>query len=147
MARWVFSYRYVSMKQNSMHGVLVLVAQSCLTLCNPDCNPSGPSVHGIFQARILEWVVISSIQSILEEILLFCYLPHYKFCVTGCIALFWLSHLTSDSSPPPPALEPDFLLPLSLALAGAGRRQTASAGSQAGPLYREGSGKQTDMAQ
>ena len=42
---------------------------------------------------------------------------------------------------------PDFLLPLSLALAGAGRHQTASAGSQAGPLDREGSGKQTDMAQ
>ena len=36
------------------------VAQSCLTLCNPlDCNPPGSSVHGIFQARILEWVAIS----------------------------------------------------------------------------------------
>ena len=30
--------------------------QSCLTLCNPmDCSPPGSSVHGIFQARILEW--------------------------------------------------------------------------------------------
>ena len=30
------------------------------TLCNPmDCSPSGSSVHGIFQARILEWVAIS----------------------------------------------------------------------------------------
>ena len=29
--------------------------------CNPkDCSPSGSSVHGIFQARILEWVAISS---------------------------------------------------------------------------------------
>ena len=37
----------------------VLVAQSCLTLCNPmDCRPPGPSVHGISQARILEWVAI-----------------------------------------------------------------------------------------
>ena len=36
------------------------VAQSCLTLCHPmDCSPSGPSVHGIFQAKILEWVAIS----------------------------------------------------------------------------------------
>jgi len=36
-----------------------LVAQSCLTLCNPlDCSPPGSSVHGIFQARILERVVI-----------------------------------------------------------------------------------------
>ena len=32
------------------------VAQSCLTLSNPmDCSPPGSSVHGIFQARVLEW--------------------------------------------------------------------------------------------
>ena len=36
-------------------------AQSCLTLCDPmDCSPPGSSVHGTLQARILEWVVISS---------------------------------------------------------------------------------------
>jgi len=36
------------------------VAQSHLTLCNPmDCSPPGSSVHGIFQARILERVAIS----------------------------------------------------------------------------------------
>ena len=36
------------------------VAQSCLTLCDPmDCNLPGSSVHGILQARILEWVAIS----------------------------------------------------------------------------------------
>ena len=36
------------------------VAQSCLTLCNlMDCNPTGFSVLGILQARILEWVAIS----------------------------------------------------------------------------------------
>ena len=35
--------------------------QSCPNLCDPmDCSPSGSSVHGILQARILEWVVISS---------------------------------------------------------------------------------------
>ena len=34
--------------------------QSCLTLCDPmDCSLPGSSVHGIFQARILEWVAIS----------------------------------------------------------------------------------------
>ena len=39
--------------------VTVLVAQLCPTLCNPtDCSPSSSSVHGILQARILEWVVI-----------------------------------------------------------------------------------------
>ena len=37
------------------------VAQSCPTLCEPmDCDPSGSSVHGILQARILEWVAMSS---------------------------------------------------------------------------------------
>ena len=36
------------------------VAQLCLTLCDPmDCSLPGPSVHGIFQARVLEWVAIS----------------------------------------------------------------------------------------
>ena len=35
--------------------------QSCPTLCDPmDCSPSGSSVHGIFQARILEWVAMLS---------------------------------------------------------------------------------------
>ena len=39
--------------------ILLLVTQSCLTLCDPmDCSPSGSSVHGILQARILEWVAI-----------------------------------------------------------------------------------------
>ena len=39
--------------------VKVLVAQSCLTLCDPtDCSLPGSSIHGILQARILEWVAI-----------------------------------------------------------------------------------------
>ena len=38
-----------------------LVAKSCLTLCNPmDYIPLGSSVHDISQARVLEWVAISS---------------------------------------------------------------------------------------
>ena len=36
----------------------ILVAQSCLTLCNTmDCSLPGSCVQGILQARILEWVV------------------------------------------------------------------------------------------
>ena len=36
-----------------------LVTQSCPTLCNPvDCSSPDSSVHGILQARILEWVAI-----------------------------------------------------------------------------------------
>ena len=36
------------------------VAQSCLTLQDPmDCSPPGSSIHGIFQARVLEWGAIA----------------------------------------------------------------------------------------
>ena len=38
---------------------MLLVAQSCLTLYDPrNCSLSGASVHGILQARVLEWVAI-----------------------------------------------------------------------------------------
>ena len=51
----------------ALSGVLLIlsyccfsVAQSCPTLCDPvDCSPPGSSVHGISQAKILEWVAIS----------------------------------------------------------------------------------------
>ena len=36
-------------------------SQLCVTLCDPiDCSPPDSSVHGILQARILQWVAISS---------------------------------------------------------------------------------------
>ena len=39
---------------------LLLSHQSCPTLCDPmDCSPPGSSVHGIFQARVLEWGAIA----------------------------------------------------------------------------------------
>ena len=38
----------------------MLIAQLCLTLCDPmDCSLPGSSVHGILQAKILEWLAIS----------------------------------------------------------------------------------------
>ena len=44
------------------------VVQSCPTLRNPmDCSLPGPAIHGIFQARVLEWVAIS-----------FSYKEHFK---------------------------------------------------------------------
>ena len=47
-------FQYLSYKFMS-----VLVAQSCPTLCDPmDCSPPDSSVHGILQARILEWAAI-----------------------------------------------------------------------------------------
>ena len=46
-----------------VHDVICVCAQLplCPTLCDPmDCSPPGSSVHGILQARILEWVAMSS---------------------------------------------------------------------------------------
>ena len=40
-------------------GHCCVVAKSCLTRDRMDCHPACFSVHGIFQARILEWVAIS----------------------------------------------------------------------------------------
>ena len=43
-----------------MYAAAAKSLQSCPTLCDPmDCSPPGPSVHGILQARVLEWVAIS----------------------------------------------------------------------------------------
>ena len=46
------------------------VTQSCLTLSNPmDCSLRGSSVHGIFQARVLEWGAIAFSDSYFGEVL------------------------------------------------------------------------------
>ena len=46
------------MCSNKVYVICVcLVAQSCMTLCDSmDCIPPDTSAHGIFHARILEWV-------------------------------------------------------------------------------------------
>ena len=47
------------------------VAQSCPTLSHPmDCSPPGSSIHGIFQARVLEWGAISYSHAIKRHLLL-----------------------------------------------------------------------------
>ena len=57
------------------------VAQSCPTLCNPmDCSPPGSSVHGIFQARVLEWVPLPSPH--VNATLPICLLISFKYKVT-----------------------------------------------------------------
>ena len=41
---------------------ILLVAQSCLTLCDPtDCSSPGFSIQGILQARLLEWIAIPTV--------------------------------------------------------------------------------------
>ena len=53
MDRWRYEYMDVFMSAKSL--------QSCPALCNPiDCSPPGSFVHGILQARILEWAAMPS---------------------------------------------------------------------------------------
>ena len=60
--------------------------QSCPTLCNPiDGSPPGPSVHGILQARTLEWVASSFSNACMHA-------KSLQLCPTPCDLM--------DSSPP-----------------------------------------------
>ena len=55
------------------------VASFCLTLCDPvDCRLPGSSVHGILQARILEWVAMPSFRGISPTQGLNSGLPHCR---------------------------------------------------------------------
>ena len=56
-SKWIQSHVfYICLHSRS---TFCVCTQSQPTLCNPmDCSPSGSSVHGILQARILEWVAI-----------------------------------------------------------------------------------------
>ena len=64
--------------------------QSCLTLCDPiDSSPSGSSVHGILQARILDWVAISFSNACMHA-------KSLQSCPTLCNPM--------DSSPPGPSV-------------------------------------------
>ena len=69
------------------------VIQSCLTLCDPmDCSPPASSVHGILQARTLEWAAMPSsrgssqfrIEGIMQPLdkrrLVRCLVPHPEHC-------------------------------------------------------------------
>ena len=62
------------------------VAQSCPTLSNPmNCSPPGSLVHGIFQARVLEWVAIAFSKEHLQmhriSLLKFPHLIHLLLCL------------------------------------------------------------------
>ena len=59
-SRLTSTWRYHLSHQGSPVSTWSEVAQSCPTLCDPmDCSLPGSSVHGIFEARTLEWVAIS----------------------------------------------------------------------------------------
>ena len=69
------------MKEAGLKNACLLVIQSSPTLCDPvDCSPSGSSVHEILQARILEWIAISSSRRIREYVDIF--INHHRY-ITG----------------------------------------------------------------
>ena len=71
-----------------LYGCMCAESLSRVLLCNPmDCSPPGPSVHGISQARILEWVAICSSRGSSR--------PKGGIPVS-CISLHW----QADSLPP-----------------------------------------------
>ena len=60
------------------------VTRSCLILSNPmDCSPPGSSIHGIFQARVLEWGAIAFSNGYLSYAML-CYAKSLQSCLTLC---------------------------------------------------------------
>ena len=67
------------------------VAQSCLTLSDPmDCNLPGSSVHGIFQARVLEWGAIAfSVSHIYKLLNLFDFLLLILLFVVQSCPTLW----------------------------------------------------------
>ena len=74
-----------------------LVTQACLPLCDPrDCSPPGSSVHGILQARILEWVAMPSSRGSSP--------PRDRTHVSwlSCIGRRVLDHHCHPGGPPPP---------------------------------------------
>ena len=99
-----------------MHTHVCLVTQLCLTLWDfMDCNLPGSSVHGILQARILEWVTMHSsrgsfqpkdqTQGLLHCRWILCHLSHqgssYIYIYTKCIFLklksIWTSYTLSHN--------------------------------------------------
>ena len=72
--------------------VCVLDAQTCPTVCDPtDCSPPGSSVCGIPQARILEWVAISSSRESSQ--------PRDRFLLHCRQILYRLSHVKAFCIP------------------------------------------------
>ena len=58
--RWEGHLEMQNRSKKGSRGSMCSVTQSCLTLCDPmNCSPPASSVHGISQARLLEWVAIS----------------------------------------------------------------------------------------
>ena len=60
MGEWIKNVYYNLDVHAAASAAAAKLLQSCPTLCDPmDCSLPGSSVHGIFQSRALEWVVIA----------------------------------------------------------------------------------------
>ena len=79
--------------------VCAMSLQLCLTLCDPiDCSLPGSSVHGIFWARILEWVAMPSSRG-------FCQ-PRDQTCLSYLLHRWLGSLLLRPSGKPPKSFKP-----------------------------------------
>ena len=93
------------------------VAQSCPTLCDPvDCSPPGSSVHGILQARILEWVAISFSIQVLSSIQFFVTLWTVAIQVSLSMRFSRQEYWSGLPFPPPGYLPNPGIKPMSPAL-------------------------------
>ena len=94
-----WDFRQFPMKIITVVYVLcLLVAQSCLPLCNPmDCSPPSWSVHAILQARTLEWVTTLFFRESSSPR----NLTHISYIASSLLhcrqILYWLSHQRSQS--------------------------------------------------
>ena len=102
------------------------VAQSCPTLSDPmDCSLPGSSIHGIFQARVLEWGAIA-FSMILVDFLLKYPIQHVSHILTHLIlSLFAISTLCAAQDP-----TSEILLNAATGLWKAGRRMKHLKGGQ-----------------
>ena len=77
----------------TLYPLCVLVTQSCPALCDArDCKPPGSCIHGLLQARIMEWVAIPFSRGSSQVQGLNLGLPHYR-------QVFFFYHLSHLGSP------------------------------------------------
>ena len=77
------------------------VAQSCLTLSNPmDCSLPGSSIHGIFQARVLEWGAIAFSLLLTSQQFVFPLCLPKTFVIVLSSYTSWLCYLICSLSEP-----------------------------------------------
>ena len=80
-------FMYIAWNSDTKMYCVCMHAQSCLTLCNPmDCSPPGSPVHGIFQAKIPEYVISYSRGSSWPRDWSLCllYLLHWRMILYHC---------------------------------------------------------------